>query len=498
MKYRNWFVFFTIHMICFILHTTHTFATTIEAASCSLAHVQTAVSSAGRGDTVIVPAGSCKWAGTLSITKAIILQGAGAGRTIITSNFIPSTKVDGMGSGESLIFFKSSNIASDTNTNLRITGFTFDLNHKTSGILINNFSTTPLNKLRIDNNTFLNCYYGGTTSFNWYSTIMTYGTVYGVIHSNTFSSGVPHLTFMGWNDNTWNSRTYKYGGADNIFLEDNDITAETDPGFVPDVGTGASVVYRYNTFRLKFDAYTGVFSIHGNVGAQNVYAAMGGEHYGNRIISDYSNTIQTFELRGGMSMTFYNKVTAGSNYSKVQEYEGNGRGADDGSLTNYFCPSGTLYAGSKSCAADGQPQHVWKTYIWNNRLGAETVAGSVLSVTNLKSISPEKMLRENVDFWKDNPACIGSSCTTGVGCGTIDNLPESCTVGVAYWATDQSCSSVPIASVGKNPIRPISGTLYRCGPTNKWSPYYTPYTYPHPLRTEESAISAPKGFKLVN
>ena len=108
------------------------------------------------------------------------------------------------------------------------------------------------------------------------------------------------------------------------------------------------------------------------------------------------------------------------------------------------------------------------------------------------------MLRENVDFWKDNPACIGSSCTTGVGCGTIDNLPESCTVGVAYWATDQSCSSVPIASVGKNPIRPISGTLYRCGPTNKWSPYYTPYTYPHPLRTEESAISAPKGFKLVN
>ena len=294
MKYRNWFVFFTIHMICFILHTTHTFATTIEAASCSLAHVQTAVSSAGRGDTVIVPAGSCKWAGTLSITKAIILQGAGAGRTIITSNFIPSTKVDGMGSGESLIFFKSSNIASDTNTNLRITGFTFDLNHKTSGILINNFSTTPLNKLRIDNNTFLNCYYGGTTSFNWYSTIMTYGTVYGVIHSNTFSSGVPHLTLWGGMTihgiaELTNMGVQIISSLKTMILQQKLIlvlflTSEQ-----------ASVVYRYNTFRLKFDAYTGVFSIHGNVGAQNVYAAMG-EHYGNRIISDYSNTIQTFEL----------------------------------------------------------------------------------------------------------------------------------------------------------------------------------------------------------
>jgi hypothetical protein len=499
MRNSYWFVLFAVYFVCLIFCATYTYASTIEASSCSLAHVQAAVNAAGRGDTVSVPAGSCKWTGTLSITKAIVLQGAGAGNTVITSNFTPSTTVDGVGSGESLIFFKSSNIAGDTNTQLRITGFTFDLNNKTSGILVNNFSITALNKLRIDNNTFLNCYFGGKTSFNWYSTIITNGTIYGVIHSNTFLSGVPHLCFMGWNSNTWNSRAYTYGGADNIILEDNDITLDTYNIFLTDNGSGASVVWRYNTLRVKFNEYAPIFSVHGNVGAQTVYASMGGEHYGNRIISDYSNTLQTFELRGGMSMTFYNKVTAGSNYSKVQEYEGSGRGADYGSLTNYFCPSGTLYAGTKSCAIDGQPQHVWKTYIWNNRLGAETAAGSILSVANLKSISPEKMLRENVDFWKDNSACIGSSCTAGVGCGTLDNLPETCTTGVAYWATDQSCSAVPTASVGKNPTRPISGTLYRCGPTNKWAPYYTPYTYPHPLRSGEAEdISAPKGFKLVN
>ena len=28
----------------------------------------------------------------------------------------------------------------------------------------------------------------------------------------------------------------------------------------------------------------------------------------------------------------------------------------------------------------------------------------------------------------------------------------------------------------------IAGTLYKCTSTNKWEPYYTPYTYPHPLR----------------
>ena len=75
----------------------------------------------------------------------------------------------------------------------------------------------------------------------------------------------------------------------------------------------------------------------------------------------------------------------------------------------------------------------------------------------------------------------------------------TCTTGVGYWKTSQSCSEVPSGSYGKNPTTPLLGTLYRCTSTNNWQEYYTPYQYPHPLRSgDNEALNAPKGFKLVN
>src|SRR5262245_47551556 len=60
-------------------------AATIQASSCSRDHVAAAVNSAGDGDTVVIPAGSCTWNSTVTIdNKSITLQGAGVDRTIIT------------------------------------------------------------------------------------------------------------------------------------------------------------------------------------------------------------------------------------------------------------------------------------------------------------------------------------------------------------------------------------------------------------------------------
>src|SRR6266403_6308622 len=52
----------------------------------SAASVQALHNGAHNGDTITVPAGTFTWANRVSITKAITLQGAGVGSTIIKDN----------------------------------------------------------------------------------------------------------------------------------------------------------------------------------------------------------------------------------------------------------------------------------------------------------------------------------------------------------------------------------------------------------------------------
>lgn len=58
----------------------------INAASCAQVDVQTAINSASAGDTVAIPAGTATWGAngsSLSVGKAIVLQGSGQDTTII-------------------------------------------------------------------------------------------------------------------------------------------------------------------------------------------------------------------------------------------------------------------------------------------------------------------------------------------------------------------------------------------------------------------------------
>jgi len=83
----------------------------------------------------------------------------------------------------------------------------------------------------------------------------------------------------------------------------------------------------------------------------------------------------------------------------------------------------------------------------------------------------------------DSGGAGGTVSSIGVGQGTLANRPTTCTQGtdlalgniaapgVAYWATD--------AVNTQDAAHP--GVLYVCNPTNTWTAYYTPYTYPHPL-----------------
>ena len=87
-------------------------------------------------------------------------------------------------------------------------------------------------------------------------------------------------------------------------------------------------------------------------------------------------------------------------------------------------------------------------------------------------------LVENRDFFAYNPSFDG---TRGVGVGLLASRPSTCTTGVAYWATDRGSWNTTVGGE--------SGMLYRCTATNKWSLYYKPYTYPHPLQALQAVES---------
>jgi hypothetical protein len=84
------------------------------------------------------------------------------------------------------------------------------------------------------------------------------------------------------------------------------------------------------------------------------------------------------------------------------------------------------------------------------------------------------------------------SAGKGIGHGTLANRPTTCTPnpmtgalgGVGYWATD----SGPTWDNGSQ-----GGQLFVCTATNTWTPYYTPYTYPHPLTQSQGDPPPPPG-----
>lgn len=133
--------------------------------------------------------------------------------------------------------------------------------------------------------------------------------------------------------------------------------------------------------------------------------------------------------------------------------------------------------------APAQPLH--PAYEWVNQ---NTPHGNLLhfALHNPASAEVDYLVADR-DFYNYTTSFNG---TTGVGCGTLASRPATCTTGVGYWATNQSCTDLT-GMTGKDPATPISGVLYKCTATNTWTEYYTPYTYPHPLRTEVADIVSP-------
>jgi len=78
----------------------------------------------------------------------------------------------------------------------------------------------------------------------------------------------------------------------------------------------------------------------------------------------------------------------------------------------------------------------------------------------------------------------------GVGVGTLAQMPNTCTVGVAYWALGDGNWNQSGGALGFGGYSG-QGRLYKCTSPDNFTLYYTPYTNPHPLDALQGAGSNP-------
>lgn len=427
-----------IGFFCSELH-----AAIINAASASYADVNTAVNTdASSGDTVIVPSGSATWSSPLVITIGITLQGAGIGNTVITGDITDANN--------GVISFKPDAAARSADVLSRITGFTIDADNKSNGILVLNASVTPVTQVRIDHNRIINS--GGASAGRG---IYIIGTVYGVADNNTMEEFTHGMDSNGHSSGIpqWDNLTREFGSVNNFYFEDNTFTITVGSVFHAG-GHGGRYVARYNDYiNSSSSNIFPIFDIHGNQ-PSDLCAEMVVEVYGNDVNFGTKGGRIT-DQRGGMLLSFWNKITWGSDgvhMSIREEYLD----------SNY--PIGNSYL-----------MHATNSYYWNIRENTTLMTSPVVTSNQQEDTYD---LAQDTDFWIHNTIYNG---TTEIGVGCDSSLPANCTVGDGFWVTTQSCDSISDSNIGVNPTTPISGTLYKCTSTDTWTEYYTPFTYPHPL-----------------
>lgn len=419
-------------------------STNIVAASCSYADVAAAIASAVDGDTVEIPAGTCTWTTTLVVTKAITLQGAGIGNTIIKD-------------GHSVFGNYIMDWTLVANQTSRLTAIEFQDDGGVSNAPRFRFSGTNLDgrRVRIDN-----CYFNqlnGPVGI-WY-------TCLGVFDNNVIvgkASGIP--AFIGqvlgsswgyaadtpaWGDGSWVADDL-LGTANAMFFEDNVITnLYTTSLTALDGHSGTRYVFRYNTI---------------DRGSMEVHGAEATRTRSGRTVEVYKNTFTGNDtrstpgyFRGGVGVCFSNTLsgwTTSANWALL----------DNRSYNNdLFAPV---------CGADGR--NPWdKNNVGNPFVtGTCSSAGSLTMTDSGKSWTVNQWAGYTLRRTSGTTATItrsGSTCTvsaTGHGYSTGDYASIFGADQYGYNGTFQvtvtgANSFTFTLSIG-TPTSPATGTIKTC------------------------------------
>ena len=422
--------------------------------------VNSCISGATAGDTINFAAGTYTY-GAILLNKAVSLIGAGVDSSIING-------------GSTLSITPAS--YTDTTNLYRVSGFTFNggrrINLGTDYYNVAAIGDSPaLPKVRVDNNKLVGLGVGSSPQAFW-----NYGTLQGVVDNNIIEDyGYPirNLPGVDYTQRALDRFNYIYPHWDTgndyvIIFEDNTFTGINYGGvdsILSDSGVGGVFVFRYNTITADTPG-SPLFDWHGYTTGQA--SSFAGELYGNLI-----NATGSFvRARGGKAMIHHNSAVGAT--MTIEYYSGVSSGDTNA------CPAQYTAA-----------QMMHDTYSWLNRRDA---TGALMSNTTTFTIGGTCLGLSGIptagrDYY-------GDGTTPGISCGTLVAIPGTCTVGQGYWATAQSCSNLT-GMVGVSPSTPISGTLYKCTATDTWTAFYTPYTYPHPLRGE-SDTTAPTNNQAGN
>jgi hypothetical protein len=471
----------------------------ITAASPALASVTTAVALAKDGDTVVIPAGTSEWSNTLTVTKAITIQGAGVTgldgtRTIIKDN-VPGT------TEENSSCFNLQTIAGKS---YRITGFEFRNGTRTKRLTKGVIRVVGnSHNIRVDNCKFTLTANRSLTVWDW---------ALGVCdHCDFLAIDAPiHVAHQAWaggkmGDGSWSS-PHTLGTADAWYVED--CTFAPVPGTVSAIGMvdsefGGRFVVRHCT------ATNAHQDSHGSEGGAD-RGTRQFEVYENKFIASagYSSTGQN---RGGSGVYFNNTCTGPwgrfftLNYYRSRQWYttwgiADGRNALDNNQPGGPFVSG-ICTGGHVCGTQPDPtgfdtmQDTSKTWMmdqWagyiirNTTTGRASNASSVMhnssnTITEWPAASQDGMMTFHVgdryEIWKlhnglDMP---GMGRDDGLNRATLA-WPNQTIEGIYSWNNTLNGSRTNVTA-DKYPFI-VEGIHYF---NNTQKPGYTPFTYPHPL-----------------